>query len=487
MGKSAVVFRADGHAKMGLGHLIRSAALAEMLTPDFDCHLVYRHCPKALLADFSHFIGFCQLDASLSLHTDAQALIDYVASLGQPCPIVVLDGYHFTTDYQQEIVTAGCFLVCIDDIHQTEFIGQLVINHAPAATLADYQSAQTTQFALGLRFALLRAPFRQAAQSRTERQQQGNHIFVCLGGADPDNVTIKVLQTLTDRGVSETIDLVVGSAYTHEVTLADYLRHSKLSVTVHRAVSASQMAQLMRASSVGITSPSTVCLEYLSAGGRLFLQQIADNQKEIHTALLARGLAQDISAFSVGSGRGDTLADSPSTRGPMLLDGLQDVRFRKLFAGLGLTYRAATHSDSAVYLQWANDPLVRAQSFDSRMIDPAAHDAWFSRRLEDPNTDLLVFTDRRRLAVGQVRLQLDGSTAVIGYSVAAAARGAGFGLAMLHFAQNHLQAHRPEVDHIVGYVKQSNVASLITFRRLGYRELPTDDYPNAIKFELHDF
>ena len=40
--KQRVYFRADGHAKMGLGHVIRSLALAEMLKEDFDCYFIIR-------------------------------------------------------------------------------------------------------------------------------------------------------------------------------------------------------------------------------------------------------------------------------------------------------------------------------------------------------------------------------------------------------------------------------------------------------------
>ena len=238
----------------------------------------------------------------------------------------------------------------------------------------------------------------------------------------------------------------------------------------------------MQVSAVGITSPSTVCLEYLSAGGRLYLRQIADNQTEIYNALLQRGLAEDIGELHTADYTTGTNEARPTHD---LLDGQQDVRFRKLFRGLGLSYRRATKADSPTYLEWANDPLVRAQSFHSEEIDPVAHEAWFDRKLADPHTDLLLFFDEDQ-AVGQVRLQITAQEAVIGYSVARAARGAGYGLAMLHFAHNHLQRQRGGVTNIVGYVKRSNIPSLITFRRLGYQEAATDDYPYAVKFTLHE-
>ena len=59
--KAKIVFRADGHAKMGLGHVIRSLALADMLKEDFDCHFMIRNPLPALRVQImevcQHLIG----------------------------------------------------------------------------------------------------------------------------------------------------------------------------------------------------------------------------------------------------------------------------------------------------------------------------------------------------------------------------------------------------------------------------------------------
>ncbi len=41
--KPKIYFRADGNATMGLGHVIRSLALAEMSNDIFDCHFKIKH------------------------------------------------------------------------------------------------------------------------------------------------------------------------------------------------------------------------------------------------------------------------------------------------------------------------------------------------------------------------------------------------------------------------------------------------------------
>lgn len=463
---------------MGLGHLVRSAALAEMLHLEFSCRLVYRYCPPALLADWQKI--YTETLAVTEQGEEEEAR--WLATYGKECTtsnniaIIVLDGYHFDTAYQKVIVAAGLRLVCIDDIHDCRHVAHLLINHAPGAHIAQYESAQHTHFALGLRFALLRAPFRDVAQHRYPSPAKG--IFLCLGGADPDNAVLYVLQEFERYGVSTTVDLVLGSAYLHEGTLTTYLAKSSLQVRLHRSLSDEQMAVLMKGSSIGVTSPSTVSLEYLSAGGRLYLYQIADNQSGIKRALIQQGYAQDFSEFQ--------LVAPPKRPNRPALDGKQDVRLRKLFRGLDLAIRLATVDDTALYYQWANDPLVRAQSFSTEPILLDQHQQWFTTKLVDPNSLLLVFTRPKDGVVGQVRFSIRAVTATIGYSVAATARGQGLGLPMLHYAVGYLQRHWPAPRTIVGYVKRTNQPSLKTFRQLGYQESETDQYPNTVKFTLNE-
>ena len=134
MDKPAVVFRADGSAQTGLGHLVRSSALAKMLAADFDCRLIYRECPASLLPELEgSFSGIEQLPEGGT--AEAEGFIRHLVQSGEANAIVVLDGYRFDADYQSTLLDAGHRVVCIDDIHEYAFPAHLVINHAPSATL----------------------------------------------------------------------------------------------------------------------------------------------------------------------------------------------------------------------------------------------------------------------------------------------------------------------------------------------------------------
>jgi UDP-2,4-diacetamido-2,4,6-trideoxy-beta-L-altropyranose hydrolase len=111
--KRKIIFRVDGNANIGLGHLVRCMALAEMLRYDFTIHFICHELHEKTRAMLE---SVCQ---ELTIIKDeTESLAKFIAS----SDIVVLDGYNFNTDYQKQIKNSGCKLVCIDDLNTGYFL-----------------------------------------------------------------------------------------------------------------------------------------------------------------------------------------------------------------------------------------------------------------------------------------------------------------------------------------------------------------------------
>lgn len=123
-----------------------------------------------------------------------------------------------------------------------------------------------------------------------------------------------------------------------------------------------------------------------------------------------------------------------------------------------------------LYFDWANDLDTRRQSFESAPISLVTHEAWFARKVTDPNALLLVFETDELVPVGQVRFekQPDGE-AIIGVSVDAAFRGRGLAAQLLTEACQACQQHWGNVP-VVAYIKPRNQASIRAFLRAGFGE-----------------
>ena len=476
--RKKILLRADGNERTGLGHLYRMVALADMLAPEYDCYFACRDGFSVVWEGNDNILATYKITGSEEKEADelCEIAVGLQKNNSPSSVIIVLDGYQYELDYQARLKAEGFRLVFVDDIQHTRFVADLVVNHAPSARMAHYDIADYTKTAFGLRFALLRQVFLQPSGERSIVSPSAP-VFLCLGGADPDNLSVGVLSLLEDRKINREVDLVVGSAYLHEEALASFLTESKLLVRVHRGLSAEEMSALMWSSAFGITSPSTISLEYLATGKQLYLRQTADNQDDIQASLLEQKIAFPLDALVAA----ETYPANPAVG--KLYDGNQAVRFRKLFAGLGLQIRSAQYDDCRLLYRWATDPAVRAQSFSTEDIKWEQHKAWFVGQLVRPDRRFYV-CENKDGPVGLVRFSIEGEAAMLGYLLGTRVRGKGYGVSMVHFATERLRAEIAAVQRINAYVKKDNMASRITLTRLGYTELPTEDYPDSLKFIL---
>lgn len=129
--------------------------------------------------------------------------------------------------------------------------------------------------------------------------------------------------------------------------------------------------------------------------------------------------------------------------------------------------REAVQSDMDLLFGWANDPVVRANSFTVDPIPYETHVAWFQRMMKDDSVLQYILMDGE-IPVGQIRLNIDGEEAEIGYSIASGYRGKGYGRKMLRLILDKVNESRPEIKKLVAKVKPENAASAKLFESEGY-------------------
>ena len=141
-----------------------------------------------------------------------------------------------------------------------------------------------------------------------------------------------------------------------------------------------------------------------------------------------------------------------------------------------LYLRKATENDVDILFKWANDEVVRKNSFCTEKIKYEDHLAWFDKLLKDSNRMQLILeqNDEGQInLIGQIRLSLEenGTQAEIGYSVDSSYRGMGYGKQMLRMAAAELQREYPKISRLIAKVKPNNVASYKAFIDTGFEEM----------------
>ncbi len=132
--------------------------------------------------------------------------------------------------------------------------------------------------------------------------------------------------------------------------------------------------------------------------------------------------------------------------------------------------RPVCQADIDLLYEWANDPLVRAQSFSVDPISRATHQAWFTSMLAAADVQLWIYCVND-VPAGQVRGKYNSENELlISYSICAEFRGKGHGKRMIDMVTGAARERFPQVTRLIALVKPENLRSKHVFESNGYCE-----------------
>jgi len=476
MVKPVLIFRADAGSSMGTGHLMRSTALARILSSAFDCRLLTRCTISLLLQSVK--------DAYSTIEIIPETIVEEASFFQQLAGIeklAVLDGYHFDLSYQQELKNAGFYLACIDDLVVQPHAADLLINHCGGLLPTQFKAPEHTVFGIGPQYALL-DPLFQIPQAERRKGANNRNCMICLGGADPENFTMKILADLCGEEKFDSIHVIAGAAYRCIEILKSYVCEHK-HVHLHHAITSTALKEIMKQCAYAVCSPSTIAYEYLSVGGFMWLKQIASNQEHIMRFLTGEGLAFTYTPGAVNPDVSSTLIFQQEKYFKGDAAPALEKLFDRWYESAGLHIRRAEIGDAKLCFDWANDPQVREQSYSKAAIPWENHLAWFIRKIKDANTFYYILVHQNQPAA-QIRFDIDEKrVATISYLSGENFRGKGMGLWILAAGiQQLLRETNPQ--QIIGHVKNNNIASQRSFEKLAFVKEDSTAYPDSVTYTM---
>ena len=277
MNKNKIYFRADGSTDIGMGHVIRSLALADMLKDEFDCIFVTRFINDYTIREIEKSCSsYIKLSEKKNKHFE-----EFITFIKEE-DTVVLDNYFFTTEYQKQIKATGCKLVCIDDMHDKHYVADVVINHAIGLREEQFSIESYTKLCLGWNYALLRKPFLNVIPRKRIEQKR---CLVCIGGVDKQNITTNIVRLLEEVESVEVIDVILGAAFLFKKELEKVIFNSIKKVNIFSSLSSMDMVERMQIADFGILPASSISLEATAVGMPFLVGYYADNQEEYYYKL----------------------------------------------------------------------------------------------------------------------------------------------------------------------------------------------------------
>ena len=477
-----LLIRADGDARMGTGHLMRCLALAQAWR-DAGGAVTFRtacEIPLLLARLWAEGAAVERVEGEPGGLRDADHTREAARRLGAEW--VVLDGYHFGAEFQSRVRPSARVLAFDDYGHAGRYTADVVLNQNLHADEGLYRDREAhTRLLLGTRHALLRREFAGQTEPIGSVPDVGREVLVTLGGADPDNVTLKVIRALAGvrvEGLRATV--VVGGGNPHREELEAAARASPAEVEVR--VNVTDLAALMRRADAAVAAGGSTSWELARLGLPSLVLVLADNQEAVAASLDAAGVARSLGwGHAVTEGQlaaalTDLLRDPAARaemarRGRELVDGNGARRVVAEMMGSAYRFRPASADDAALLWQWANDPAVRHSAFSPEPIPWEGHQAWFARRLADPDCRIYIAEDWAGQPVGQIRFdRTPAGEADVDVSVAPNRRGGGAGAAVIRGGVERVLADgwAPRVH---AYIKADNAASVAAFRKAGFAVL----------------
>ncbi len=259
--------RVDAGNGMGLGHLIRCLSIAQIvrgenINPEF--YLIKTDLSvKKIIEDEG---------LQCRILDNNESFLDLLTTTD----LVILDGYHFSSEYEYRIKERVRRLITIDDLLARHFYADVILNHTPGIDPEKYSKEPYTRVFTGLKYCLLREALLKS-ERRTRVPVKLVKCILCLGGEDPDNNTKMILSGILKTDSHFQIDVVVGASYKHQGTLRE-LASELNNVSIHINIDVLTLVGLIQKADFAVVSASTISLECAYLGIPLYAIKTVENQ-----------------------------------------------------------------------------------------------------------------------------------------------------------------------------------------------------------------
>lgn len=326
-----ILYRADGNAEIGTGHIARAVTILDEFRRQSNCQCQVLTRPSQETIRRLATAGYEWDSIPEQAHPQAELrqfrkLID---SWGPSVAVVdLLDTDH---GYMTQLPSEGRVLVTMDDLGEGRVCADLAVNMLVREPAPQRLAAGGTRLLEGPAYVTLGPMYQFGQHEPRTIGEQARRILVSVGGGDADGTILRVARALTLLKDEVSVQFVVGTAFPHrdglEATLAEAPWEYELAQSLPHLLSALRVADLAIVAG-GLTMHEAA---YAGTPGVVVAQRI-DHQRflgrffEEQGVFAYAGPASDISPEHIAGVVSDLLPDAErrramSRRGQALVDG----------------------------------------------------------------------------------------------------------------------------------------------------------------------
>jgi UDP-2,4-diacetamido-2,4,6-trideoxy-beta-L-altropyranose hydrolase len=290
--EKTLFIRADATPQIGTGHIMRCIALAQAWLDKGGKVIFLSHCDSETLRHRIINEGFdlIPIEKPFPDPSDLTQTLNVLkrhalCSIPHASPWLVLDGYHFTPYYQKAIRENGHKLLVIDDMaHLDHYHADILLNQNIHAPKLNYPCDKDTIQLLGCDYTMLRKEFLKYRNWNRQIPEKAKKILVTMGGSDPDNVTLKVIEAIKSLNMPELdVQVIDGPSNPNLRILKASMLHAPCPMRL--LYNASNMPELMAWADLSISAGGSTCWELAFMGVPSLTVVIAENQRDVAKGL----------------------------------------------------------------------------------------------------------------------------------------------------------------------------------------------------------
>jgi spore coat polysaccharide biosynthesis predicted glycosyltransferase SpsG/CMP-N-acetylneuraminic acid synthetase len=325
--EARVLFRADGGPELGMGHVFRSLAIADVLRGNMRAEI-------AFLMSEAHAPGLRTVqEHGFDVRTAGPGLEDCLAAIRSFAPDILINDLPALDEaYLRAVshlpVTTVNLVDTPDDLQSTEAYEHLIVS-----VMSEDQKTPESFYG-GPEYAILREHFR--GRPKTVRDE-ARLVLLSFGGSDPQGLTVKAARALGALPPSVELVAVTGPAFSDPRALESSLPDLPRPLRLERDVGGDRLAELMLEADLMVGSGGMSVYEIAALGTPGVV--LAQNEREDrrmrdfarHGTVRYLGLGTDVGEADLFAAVDGLLRDAASrremsARGRDLVDGMGAAR-----------------------------------------------------------------------------------------------------------------------------------------------------------------
>ncbi len=279
-----IAFRLDTGKSIGSGHLIRCMALADELSIQSDCSILFicrnqlqETLPYPVIYIKAPYITNDKIYEFPSIIDEIDELSGILRNENIDCLIV--DHYGADDDYFQQLKKIVPYLVCMDDGLERHVQADIVINGNVFGEDASYEGVPLKL--TGCSYLLLRSMFQTAAVRKNHDQVK--EVYITSGGADPLQFCYRISKELAEHFPGIHLHVIAGWSFSETYIM----KLQKQNLAIHRNA---DMRECMINADFFISSAGSTLYELAFCGVPSICYVLAKDQKLVAEYMSLKGI-----------------------------------------------------------------------------------------------------------------------------------------------------------------------------------------------------